>query len=116
MLNRFAHFDDFKEDCRRGTLPWYTFIEPSFVENPNDEHPTHDVVAGEQFLYDIWIAVSSSPKWNQTLSLTTAVNTEANLSLNVPILLFTLGATMLAGMLAGCATACTPRASIPERR
>ena len=70
-LNRFAHFDDFKEDCRRGALPRFTFIEPSFVENPNDEHPPHDVVAGEQFLYDIWTAVSGSPKWTQTLLLIT---------------------------------------------
>lgn len=70
-LNRFAHFDDFKEDCRNGSLPRYTFLEPSFVENPNDEHPPHDVVAGEQFLFDIWTAVSTSPKWNKTLLLIT---------------------------------------------
>jgi len=70
-LNRFAHFDDFKQDCGHGTLPRYTFLEPSFIENPNDEHPPHDVVAGEQFLFDIWEAVSKSPKWNQTLLLIT---------------------------------------------
>jgi phospholipase C len=70
-LNRFAHFDDFKEDCRKGALPRYTFLEPSFIENPNDEHPPHDVLAGEQFLRDIWAAVSTSPKWNETLLLIT---------------------------------------------
>jgi phospholipase C len=60
-LNRFAHFDDFKEDCRHGALPRYTFIEPSFVENPNDEHPPHDVVVGEQFLYEIWMQSAARP-------------------------------------------------------
>jgi len=70
-LNRFAHFDDFEADCRKGALPQYSFLEPSFVENPNDEHPPHDVLAGEQFLLDIWTAVSTSPQWNQTLLLIT---------------------------------------------
>jgi phospholipase C len=70
-LSRFAHFDDFKEDCQKGTLPRYTFLDPSFIENPNDEHPPHDVLAGEQFLLDIWTAVSTSSKWNQTLLLIT---------------------------------------------
>jgi phospholipase C len=70
-LNRFAHFEDFQEDCKKGTLPRYSFLEPSFVVNPNDEHPPHDVVAGEKFLLDIWAAVNTSPKWNQTLWLIT---------------------------------------------
>jgi phospholipase C len=70
-LNRFAHFDDFQEDCEKGNLPRYTFIEPSFIENPNDQHPPHDVLAGEQFLLDIWNVISTSPRWNQTLLLIT---------------------------------------------
>jgi phospholipase C len=70
-LNRFAHFDDFQGDCSKGILPKYSFLEPSFIDNPNDEHPPHDVIAGEQFLLDIWTAVSTSPKWNQTLLLIT---------------------------------------------
>lgn len=70
-FDRFRHFDDFKEDCARGSLPQYTFLEPSFIENPNDEHPPHDVVAGEQFLWEIWQAVSKSPAWSETLLLIT---------------------------------------------
>jgi phospholipase C len=69
--NRFAHFGDFQADCSKGTLPQYSFIEPSFVNNPNDEHPPHDVLAGEQFLLDIFTAISTSPKWAQTLLLIT---------------------------------------------
>lgn len=70
-LGRFCHFDDFKKDCAGGNLPQYSFLEPSFVENPNDEHPPHDVVAGELFLWQIWNAISKSPAWPHTLLLIT---------------------------------------------
>lgn len=70
-LDRFHHFDDFKKDCASGNLPQYSFLEPNFLENPNDEHPPHDVVAGEQFLWEIWQAVSQSPAWPDTLLLIT---------------------------------------------
>lgn len=67
----FRGFDDFLDDCRRGTLGAYSFLEPSFLIHPNDQHPPHDVRAGEQFLLGIWNAVSQSPKWNQTLLIVT---------------------------------------------
>jgi phospholipase C len=70
-LNHFSGFDAFKSDCASGNLPQYSFLEPSFLDNPNDEHPPHDVIAGEQFLYDIWQAVSQSPAWPETLLLIT---------------------------------------------
>ncbi len=70
-FDKFAHFGEFKEDCAKGTLPKYSFIEPSFLKDPNDEHPPHDVTAGERFLHDIWIAVSTSPSWNKTVLLIT---------------------------------------------
>jgi len=70
-LSRFSGFDRFKSDCSAGTLPQYSFLEPSFLVNPNDEHPPHDVIAGEQFLYDIWQAVSKSPAWPETLLMIT---------------------------------------------
>lgn len=67
----FQRFDDFVAACKGNTLPQYTFIEPRFLVNPNDQHPPHDINAGEQFLYDIWTAVSTSPGWNSTLLLIT---------------------------------------------
>jgi len=70
-LDRFAHFDDFKQACAHGTLPQYSFLEPSFLDNPNDYHPPHDVVGAEQYLYEIWQAVSKSPKWKQALLIIT---------------------------------------------
>ena len=69
--DHFHDFDTFKQDCARGGLGQYTFLEPSFLVNPNDEHPPHDVVAGEQFLFDIWQAVSQSPAWSESLLMIT---------------------------------------------
>lgn len=70
-FSRFSRFDNFVQDCAKGSLPQYSFIEPSFVQDPNDEHPPHDVIAGEQFLFQIWQAVSKSPLWSKTLLLIT---------------------------------------------
>lgn len=67
----FHHFSDFQQDCRSGNLPAYSFVEPNFLSNPNDEHPPHDVSAGEQFLFNIWQAVSTSPVWSKTLLVIT---------------------------------------------
>jgi phospholipase C len=70
-LDRFSHFDDFKRACASSSLPRYSFLEPSFLGNPNDDHPPHDVRAGEQFLFEIWQAVSQSPAWQNTLLVIT---------------------------------------------
>ncbi len=68
---RFRQFGSFKVDCADDRLAQYTFIEPSFLDNPNDERPPNDVLAGEQFLYEIWQAVIQSPAWSKTLLLVT---------------------------------------------
>lgn len=70
-LDHFAHFSEFTKACAGGSLPAYSFLEPSFLDHPNDYHPPHDVVAGEQFVYQVWQAVSQSPKWNETLLIIT---------------------------------------------
>ena len=67
----FHGFQAFEDDCGGGTLPRYAFIEPSFLVEPNDAHPPHDVEAAEQFLARIWNAVSASPCWNETLLIIT---------------------------------------------
>ncbi|HWW16884.1 MAG TPA: alkaline phosphatase family protein [Candidatus Dormibacteraeota bacterium] len=67
----FARVTAFEQDCANSSLPQYSFIEPSFLVNPNDQHPPHDVGAGEQFLYRIWQAVSQSPAWNNILLVIT---------------------------------------------
>jgi len=67
----FHSFTAFVDACASNTLPRYSFIEPSFLLNPNDQHPPHDVNAGEVLLQSIWSAVSSSPGWAQTLLIIT---------------------------------------------
>ncbi len=63
----FQGFDAFLNDCAKNSLPQYSFVEPRFVLDPNDQHPPHDVSAGEQFLFRVWQAVSQSPAWNNIL-------------------------------------------------
>lgn len=67
----FCGFDDFQNDAALGCLPSYSFIEPSFLHEPDDQHPPHDVVAGDHFLYRIWRAISLSPAWPNTLLIIT---------------------------------------------
>ena len=69
--SHFQHFHQFQQDCAAGALPPYSFIEPNFLSAPNDEHPPHDVSAGEMFLFQIWQAVCQSPLWTKTLLVIT---------------------------------------------
>ncbi|PFH07935.1 phospholipase C [Collimonas sp. PA-H2] len=72
LLNaHFSRFTEFVDACASDTLPAYSFIEPCFLLEPNDQHPPHDIQAGEAFLHDIWTAVSTSPGWNRTLLIIT---------------------------------------------
>lgn len=68
------HFHDmarFEMDAAAGSLPEYSFVEPSFQIQPNDQHPPHDVSLGEQFLLKVWKAVSTGKGWNDTLLIIT---------------------------------------------
>jgi phospholipase C len=71
LEDHFKGFGAFQAACANNTLPQYSFIEPMFLLDPNDEHPPHDVSKGEQFLYQIWEAVSESPGWNNILLIIT---------------------------------------------
>ncbi len=67
----FQGFDDFQRDARNGNLPSYSFVEPSFLIDPNDGHPPHDFLLAEQFVWRVWQAVSSGAHWESTLLLIT---------------------------------------------
>ncbi len=69
--SHFHGFDRFLADAKNGVLPQYSFVEPSFLFEPNDEHPPHDVLLGEQFLWKIWAAVSTGKLWQNTLLIVT---------------------------------------------
>jgi phospholipase C len=66
--------DRFKTRARAGTLPAFTYLEPKwgygkgiFVHQGNDYHPPTLVAPGDQFLWDTYQAVRSSPQWANTL-------------------------------------------------
>jgi phospholipase C len=70
--DKFGHFADFQQRCEAGTLPAYTFLEPSWGHSGNSQHPVSDVALGEKLIYDVYQAVRSNPNtWNSTLLIVT---------------------------------------------
>jgi phospholipase C len=67
----FGEFSDFKTAAANGSLPSYTFLEPSWGSKGNSQHPNYDVSLGEQFIHDVYYALRNSPLWNQTLLIVT---------------------------------------------
>ncbi len=69
--SHFGHFRDFQNRAEAGTLPAYTFLEPSWGSGGNSQHPNYDVALGEQLIHDVYRAVRDGPGWNETLLLIT---------------------------------------------
>jgi phospholipase C len=69
--SHFGHFRDFQQRAAAGTLPAYTFLEPSWDAAGNSQHPNYDVARGEQFLHDIYVALRDGKAWNSTLLIIT---------------------------------------------
>lgn len=68
----FETLNDFYNDCEKGKLPRYSFLEPNFHgDEQNDQHPPSDVRAGDKFLADIYNKLVDSPQWNDTLLVIT---------------------------------------------
>jgi phospholipase C len=68
----FGTLEDFAVRCRGGTLPSYTFLEPTYGgPGQNDQHPPSDIRAGEQLIADIYNLVKASPVFNETLLIIT---------------------------------------------
>jgi phospholipase C len=76
-LSRYRLFGQFLADAHTGALPNYSFIEPRYFTDlfsnliPNDEHPPHNVLYGEQLIAQVYNAVRSSPCWKETLLIIT---------------------------------------------
>jgi phospholipase C len=76
----FGTFQDFLTACTQNALPDYCFIEPNYTDHPaedgsgeaiaNDQHPDHDVRAGEQFIATVYNAIRTNPNlWPNTAML-----------------------------------------------
>jgi phospholipase C len=73
--DHFHSYDEFRNDCLKGDLPEYTFIEPSYDDDPSNgryarsQHPDSRVDAGEGLITEVYSALRDSPLWESTLLL-----------------------------------------------
>jgi phospholipase C len=67
----FGLFTDFQSAAAAGTLPAFSFLEPSWSSTGNSQHPNYDVALGEQLIHDVYEALRSGPGWDQTLFVLT---------------------------------------------
>jgi phospholipase C len=58
----FGLFKDFQSAAAAGTLPPFTFLEPSWSSTGNSQHPNYDVALGEQFIHDVYEALRAGPR------------------------------------------------------
>ena len=73
----FGTYQQFLSDCGSGSLPDYSFVEPNYTDHDgddgeevaNDQHPDHNIQAGEAFIASIYNAVKQSPLWPNTALL-----------------------------------------------
>lgn len=76
----FGTYSQFLDDCKNGTLPDYSFIEPNYSDHEsdsgeevaNDQHPDHNVQQGEVFIASVYQAIKNNPElWESTALLIT---------------------------------------------
>ncbi len=76
----FGTYDQFLDDCKKGTLPQYSFVEPNYSDHDgdsgaiiaSDQHPDHHVLEGERFIASIYNAIHDNPAlWSTTALLIT---------------------------------------------
>ena len=78
QTDHFRDFSQFLSMASEGTLPVFSYLEPTWYEqktifgttighNGSDYHPPANVACGELFLYNLYEALMASPKWVNTL-------------------------------------------------
>jgi phospholipase C len=73
----FGTYKQFLSDCAKGLLPDYSFVEPNYNDHTtdigeevaNDQHPDHDIQAGELLIAEVYMALKDSPLWPNTALL-----------------------------------------------
>jgi phospholipase C len=70
-----ALFADFLSDAASGRLPAVSFVDPNFTVlddgTGNDDHPHADIRNGDAFLYRVFNALATGPKWANTVLIVT---------------------------------------------
>jgi phospholipase C len=69
--SHFGLFVDFQAAAANGTLPAFTFLEPSWGAAGNSQHPNYNVALGEQLIHDVYYALRNGQNWNETLLIIT---------------------------------------------
>ncbi len=74
----FGTYKQFLSDCDKGLLPEYSFVEPNYNDHAtdsgeevaSDQHPDHDVQAGEFLIAEVYMRIKRNPKmWASTALL-----------------------------------------------
>jgi phospholipase C len=74
----FGTYNQFLSDCDKGLLPDYSFVEPNYNDHEtdsgeevaSDQHPDHDVQAGELLIAEVYMRIKRNPKmWASTALL-----------------------------------------------
>lgn len=74
----FGTYQQFLDDCQKGDLPDYSFVEPNYNDHDtdsgeevaNDQHPDHNVQAGELFIASVYNAIKQNAQlWESTALL-----------------------------------------------
>jgi phospholipase C len=69
--SHFGKFTDFQGAAAAGTLPPFTFLEPSWSSSGNNQHPPYDVALGEQLIHDVYETLRTGKGWPGTLLVIT---------------------------------------------
>jgi phospholipase C len=67
----FGKFEEFRSAAVSGKLANFVFLEPSWSEEGNSQHPVANVALGEQLIHDIYYTLRNSPQWEETLLIIT---------------------------------------------
>ncbi|MBT1001953.1 alkaline phosphatase family protein [Paenarthrobacter sp. DKR-5] len=64
-------YSEFLADCSAGKLPAVSFVDPRFTDESSgtsgDDHPHADIRSGQQFLAEVYNAVTTGPNWANTM-------------------------------------------------
>jgi phospholipase C len=76
-IARVKQWEFFKAAAADGALPNFSFLEPQTAMNPwtsqpaSDQHPDHDIQAGENLIKEVYEALRNGPLWDKTLLVIT---------------------------------------------
>ena len=88
----FGTYPQLLDDCKKGVLPDYCFVEPNYKDHPgpggeelaSDQHPDHNVQAGEIFIASIYNAIHENPELWRTTALLVVYDEHGGIYDHVP--------------------------------